>query len=390
MAKSSKKRDDNRFASSVYIGTVSGKRKYKYVYGKTKKEADEKARELKMMLGKGIDFNSGYSKFSEWKDIWVMSLERKLTKTQYESYKYRIEIFNDYVGKMNVTQIKLFQLQEVIDSLADDNPTTHKPSSKKTLIYYKMTINQFFEYLIDNRIVDYNPAKNLTIPSDAPKNKRRALTRKEINMVIDFNHRAQLPCMIAMFAGLRKGEICALQWSDIDFDNKVISITKSLDLKTKTIKPPKTEAGIRKVTIPKVLYDFLKVQPRRSIYVVTNTKDELLSESNWKKLWKSYLYRLNKSYGDFSKFRKFNSNEKTPMIIDEFTIHCLRHTYATMLYDAGVDVLTARDLLGHADIKTTLGIYTHLSAENKKHNIDKLNDFLNETSYKGDILPFSV
>jgi len=66
-----------------------------------------------------------------------------------------------------------------------------------------------------------------------------------------------------------------------------------------------------------------------------------------------------------------------PISID-FTAHCLRHTYATLLYKAGVDVLTAQYLLGHADVQTTLGIYTHLDAELKQRGLDKLNDYLSD------------
>ena len=64
------------------------------------------------------------------------------------------------------------------------------------------------------------------------------------------------------------------------------------------------------------------------------------------------------------------------MVIDRFTAHNLRHTYATMLYKAGVDVLTAKEQLGHADIKTTLNIYTHLDREYKRRTMDKLDQYL--------------
>lgn len=59
----------------------------------------------------------------------------------------------------------------------------------------------------------------------------------------------------------------------------------------------------------------------------------------------------------------------------EFDWHSLRHTYASILYEAGVDTLTAKELLGHSDVKTTMGIYTHLSERGKKHSISKLDDF---------------
>lgn len=93
---------------------------------------------------------------------------------------------------------------------------------------------------------------------------------------------------------------------------------------------------------------------------------------------------LNKKYADLGKARKMVEEgqrgkpgpKKLPMLIPTFTPHQLRHTYITMLYLAGVDVLTAKEQAGHADIATTLGIYTHLDKQHKLRNLDKLNQFL--------------
>lgn len=371
------KRADGRYSSQVYLGIVDGKREYKTVYGSSPKEVNEKAKELKILLGKGIDLSCKSTTFSDWASIWLNSIKRKSTENQYNAYKYRIEFFSDFVGKIDVIKIKLFQLQEVIDILSDNNPNTGKPSAKQTLIYYKSTVSQFFDYLIDNRIVDYNPAHNIVIPIVSPCEERRALTEEEQKRVKEFPHRAQLPAMLAMLAGLRRGEISALQWSDIDFENNTISITKSFDFKTNTIKGPKTKAGHRLVSIPDELSDFLSRQPRKSLYVVVNAEGQPMSEPAWQRLWKYYMNALNREYGDFSKIERKDKRTALPMVIDTFTLHCLRHTYATILYDAGVDVLTAKKLLGHSDVKTTLGIYTHLSAENERQNIAKLNTYLN-------------
>ena len=75
---------------------------------------------------------------------------------------------------------------------------------------------------------------------------------------------------------------------------------------------------------------------------------------------------------------------------DPFTAHQLRHTYATMLYDAGVDVLTAKELLGHTDIKTTLDIYTHLSKERRLKSVTTFDDFVKCKSCASQSLPKSV
>ena len=71
------------------------------------------------------------------------------------------------------------------------------------------------------------------------------------------------------------------------------------------------------------------------------------------------------------------------MLIPAFTAHWLRHTFITMMYLAGVDILTAKEQAGHQDIETTMGIYTHLDSKFKKKNIEKMNDFLNDKSEYG-------
>jgi integrase len=93
---------------------------------------------------------------------------------------------------------------------------------------------------------------------------------------------------------------------------------------------------------------------------------------------------LNLKFGDFSNLLDFQkptskfAPKKIPMVIPPITAHWLRHTYITMLYLAGVDVMTAKEQAGHADIKTTMQIYTHLDSKYKNNQIDKLDEYLSK------------
>ncbi|MGW8114940.1 tyrosine-type recombinase/integrase [Caproicibacterium sp. NSD3] len=121
-------------------------------------------------------------------------------------------------------------------------------------------------------------------------------------------------------------------------------------------------------------------------------------------MWKSYLVDLNVKYGFEGRVKKLAANKKNkdrkkqgklPLLIPNITPHWLRHTFATLLYLAGVDVPTARDQLGHADIKTTLAIYTHLDKIYKRKFMNRLDDYLDpkedlEGPCKSDILTKSV
>lgn len=380
-----KKRADGRYQANIYIGKEDGKKKYKTVYGKSEKELDKKIREVKNQIDKGIDIISSSTPFSECVKKWLKSLKNHVSESQYNLYEYRISVFTDVLGTQPINKIKPVDLQDVLNSIAVKNPTTNKPSSNKTVLCYKNAVQLLYDYLNDNRYIEFNSAKGLTIPQTAvPKEERRALTAVEQKRVKEFKHRAQLPAMIAMLCGLRRGEISALEWTDIDFEAKTINVSKSYDFKNNTVKLPKTKAGIRTVPVPDELIKFLKPLKKKKGLVIKNTQGKIMTESAWQRLWYSYMYNYNHTYGDLKGWKPTLHDKEEPIVVDTFTMHCLRHTYATMLYDAGVDVITAKELLGHSDVTTTMSIYTHLSAENKQHNIDKLNAYLNGGLVKED------
>ncbi len=101
----------------------------------------------------------------------------------------------------------------------------------------------------------------------------------------------------------------------------------------------------------------------------------MMTNTAWTTSWKSYQHYLNIQAGGRDASR---SNPKI-VAIEPFTTHQLRHTYATMLYDAGVDVKSAQDFLGHADPTVTMNIYTHLSAKKKEKALDALHQHFAES-----------
>ena len=182
-----------------------------------------------------------------------------------------------------------------------------------------------------------------------------------------------------LYCGLRRGELLALLWSDIDLDNQTLSVTKAADMPTNatTIKKPKTRAGIRTVPIPNAILPALQwaKSETKSMYVCPNmTTGGIMSAQAYGQAWRSYMHYLNIQAGGKDRSR---INPKI-VAMEPFTAHQLRHSYATMLYDADVDVKTAQKLLGHADFGVTMKIYTHLSAEKETAGIEKLNEHLDQ------------
>ena len=388
MAKSrNKRRADGRIAVQVYIGRdkETGKRKYKTVYGATQKEADEKAMQAKIKLQKGIDLSAERDTFGQWAARFLVAKESDgVCHSQMDSYKCYCKHLS-MLDDIPIYKISLWDIQNIIMELAKDKPDK-KGLSKNTLKHIKGTAKQILQLAVESRAIDFNPAQDVKIPANAPEKHREALTEEQQQWIVDTPHKMKRAAMIMMYSGLRRGELTPLTWSDVDLVKNTISVNKSVEMingKPRLKEGAKTKAGVRVVNIPQKLSDFLIQEKEKEnplcIYVVHSEKGTMLSNYAWRSMWKDYMEELNIKYGYNGENIK-KSKFKLPMKIPPFTPHWLRHTFATLLYMAGVDVMTARDQLGHANIQTTLSIYTHLSQKYKDKNIEKLNEYLDKIS----------
>lgn len=362
------------FRTSVYLGTVNGKKKYKSLYAKSKKELDQKVRKVKAEIEAG---KNAYTKatFSVWADKWYNEIEvpKGISEKTLEQIKYNLKRLNESFGSYELKKINLSMFQIFINDLARENPNTGKPTAKRTLKGIKETAENVFSYASANNIAGVpNFFKFVSIPASAPEEKRRALTIDEQNMIINTPHDAQLPAMIMMFAGLRRGEVIPLEWSDIDLKKGIISVSKSVDMnknKTSVKAGGKTKNAVRLVPIPPILIDYLTEYKKNTKVLSKNVclskSGKLYTYSAWRSLWSSYLTDLNAKYGYAGmSVNKFDPHG-LPMKIEKFTAHYLRHTFATLLYLQNVDSTSAMQYLGHANIQTTVDVYTDIEHANK-------------------------
>lgn len=383
------KRKDGRVKSAVYIGDG----KYKYVYAANNKELSQKVQELKIQLGKGIDITAELDTFGEWADRWLKLKKAEVSNGRYNTYTYRVRNLEP-LRKVQIGKIRAADIQELILDLAAEG------YAEKTLKDVKNTASQVFKLAISNRVIDFNPAEHIKIPTTAEQAEpRRALTEEEQQWILaPSENRGHHAAMIMMFAGLRRGELIPLLWSDIDLDNGTINVNKSVEMidgKSVVKRGAKTEAGERIVYIPKVLVNYLSgVDRQNNLLVCPSSKGTMLTDSGWKRMWDSYLAELNFKFGNFDniivndpktgqpqKYQKTKSRfapKKIPFVIPRITAHWLRHTFITMMYMVGVDLLTAKEQAGHADVQTTMEIYTHLDKIYKAKQISKLDEYLSK------------
>jgi len=388
------KRPDGRYQKKVYIGRdKDGKRNYKDVYGSTQKEVEEKAFEIKVSMKKGIDVSAERDTFCTWADKWLKLKNKSVSDARLVVLKSHIKHLKRYLEYGQITKIRPVDIQEVIDDLSVMNPNTGRPMAKETLSGLKRVAIQIFQYAIENRVMDYNPAQALEVKGGQARQNRRALTQIEQTWITDTPHRAQCAAMLMMLAGVRRGELIPLMWSDINLKARTINVDKAVEkvdgafviIDGTKRRRSNVERSKRVVDIPQKLADFLAGEPRESIYVCLSADKKMHTPDSWDSMWDSYLADLNFKYGDFSSYLKRPKSKfdpgGVPFVIPRFTAHWLRHTFCTIMYLAGVDLLTAKYQMGHKDIKTTLGIYTHLDEIHKRKSMDKIDDYLDDARH---------
>lgn len=217
-----------------------------------------------------------------------------------------------------------------------------------------------------------NPFKSIAVTEIPPKD-RRALSEKEIDLITRTwsRHKMGYAAMTMLYCGLRRGEVLALNWSDIDVINKIIKVTKAVTFLSNQpiIKGPKSKAGIRDVPIPDFLIEVFKSIVKTSPIFLTSTQGGRMSDIAYRRAWGSYEYYLNIKAGGHGAV----GGKRKLVVTDHITAHMLRHTYASLLYDAGVDIKSAQRYLGHSDIETTLEIYTHLTKHKEDEAVHAIN-----------------
>ena len=372
-----KKREDGRYEKRITLTNEDGTKKRVSIYGKNQKEIRDKETELIINSQKP----SGNMTFSQLAEMRLAFDVAQLSEDRLNTKRFRIESLSAPFKDKQIKDITIDDINNSMLNIYAVNPSTGKPSGKRTVSRYISDVSSVFEYGIRNSYIYYNPCIYVEAPKSAFVRQRKSLTESERNIILNKTDIRYLPAQIMILTGLRRGELAALNWGDIDFKNRVIIVNKSYDYKNRVLKKPKTVAGIRNVPIPGKLLGALKnyknnyvpiamyyengtlvktgkeitpVKAKKTDIIIRGLMCERMTETAWKRLLES----IQKETG-----------------ID-FDWHTLRHTYASLLYEAGVDMLTAKELLGHSDIKTTISIYTHLSENGKKHSIEKLEEYL--------------
>ena len=321
--------------------TIDGKRKY--FYADTVKEAEKKkdeyiyAIENPMVQMKRV--------IEEWEEVH----ENEVTYKTWTGYVAHIKAIKLEFEEFDVKEVLQLDISRMLQRMGK------QCYADKTVRTRLNVFNMIMEHALFQGYIDTNPCGLVRVPKSLGKNKRELPDQTEINKV-----KNGLPCHFGLFAyfllytGLRRGEALAIEWKDIDFKNKVITVDKAIFFKNNKpeLKSTKTTSGIRTVPLLTPLTNVLSKVVDKGIYLFG--KDKMMTEQSYRRAWEHYC--------------KDSGVTITP--------HQLRHAFATILFDAEISSKSAQKILGHADYKTTMEIYTHISTKREQTDTDKLNDFL--------------
>lgn len=356
--------------SRLYTTTVAlpnGSRKW--VRAKTKEELEKKKAELLVQIGAGLDVLDG-STFGQFAAIWLDTYKRpylreKSLQSIENALNNHILPYLDAVPLKKVTPI---QIQLIMAKLSN--------KSKSLNNQVRQTLRNVFDAAVDNNLLLKSPVPGNLRVGGIPAKEKMALTPEQSQRLLDAvkGTRAYLFCLIALQTGMRRGEICGLMWSDIDFRNKIIHVRHNAILKdgiTTVSEDLKTASAARDIPVPELLLSTLQEAHKttKSVYVVPGTKGAPMTKSSFKRMMDIIDSRTAVSPEELGTTVR---NTRIVRTLDfPVTAHQLRHTYITRLFESGLDIKEIQYLAGHATVEMTLRVYTHYQRESRQEETTK-------------------
>ena len=292
----------------------------------------------------------------EYAKRWL-PLHKNVSPKCYRDYEVQINALIHAIGDRKIKSVSVDDAALVWMHYVGMSASTIKRS--------RMLFIALFDSAIENEICTRNPFRaRFAQPPKGHAGTHRTLTAEEISLVQTVPHRMQLAALIMLYAGLRRGEVLALEPSDIT--ETEIHVTKAIrfDGNRPCVLSPKTASGVRSVPIPAILRPHLEQLRQRPASTV---RGDIMTETAFTRAWDSYLYHLSKAAGHPVNIRP----------------HDLRHTYCTMIISAGVDTHQAMVWMGHSDEKMILHVYDHVTQQRNQNSIEKLNKMLSQGQNEG-------
>jgi len=380
-----RKRSDGLYEARYSIGKdVNGKQRQKSVYGNTEAEVIEKLNKLKKDLWTGTYIEQSNICLGEWLKQWMEAYKRKTVRaTTYECMQMYLQkhIYKSDISCLRLVDLKPFHFQNLYNALGEKLAPA---SIRKIHNIIGAALNQAYK----NELIATNPASKATPPT-IEKPDIQILSHKEQEIFINALEGETLKPLFLLLlqTGLRIGEALALRWDCIDLKkNMTLTINgtcrrviTNFDKDSKEIKSemifqkPKTKNSVRTIPLmPAAIQNLRLLKQRQKIEaikdgkpfdnnkIVFNTANGSIHEA---KNVARVLHRILKTAG-----------------LKRITLHCLRHTFVTRMLEAGEDIKTISEIIGHSKVSFTLDTYAHILPTKKHSAVQRLNHFFSSNN----------
>ncbi len=388
-------RTDGRWVCQITVNE-----KVRYIYGKSAQEVKDKRDQAIDQAGKGILPEPNKVTVEQWLKTWMEEYKKdNLKPSTYNSYEQLIRLhINSAIGQVKLKDLRPSRVQKLINDcfrhgriisekkdVTEDTKKRRKRKPKKeqepglsgrTVKYIHGILLQALDQAITEKLIAYNPASkgNIKLPRHEKPEIQPLYTEEARKFLQAIKDMWLYPLfLIDISTGLRRGELLGLQWPDINFTDKTATIRRSLiqiDSKVQLQESVKTKKSKRIVSLTDDCIAELKslkahqAQDKLIIGVDNYPKDGyVFCWQDGKPLRPDYVY---------STFKKLLKKHGFPVV----RFHDLRHSFATIMLEQGVDLETVSAMLGHNSIVITADIYTHVRQQIKATAAGKLNNAL--------------
>lgn len=297
-----------------------------------------------------------------WFEYWIDLKKKTVRPNTVRNYSERYERnIKNVIGNKLLTEVKPIHCQKIFSDMVDEG-------YKTTTIYQtRIALYNMLEFAKENEVIITNPCKK-SVKSDIgkPSDKKEALTIDDQRCFLAAakGQSYEYQYRFALQTGLRTGELVGLKWEDINFERKTLTIERSMEFRYKVgewrVGPPKSKSGYRTIPLTDEAICILKAQKEK------NRKIKVIDKE-----WADTVFLCRK--GQPVK----NSTYDTALFkicdkagIKRFSMHVLRHTFATRCIEGGMMPKTLQKILGHSNIGITMNLYVHITEEEKQKEID--------------------
>ena len=362
-----RQREDGRWEARCYI---NGKRHS--FYGDRQTDVLKRMREALKQQDDGVSFEPTRVTMAQWLDIWLEEYVKPSNKPlSYSTYKSRITThIKPNLGKIKLTAINATQIQAFYNRLyRSDN------LAPKTIKNIHGILHKALQQAVKLRYIGFNPCDSCTLPR-VEKHEIKPLSELEIELFLkEISNGEPLRDLftVAMFTGMREGEICGLSWKDVDFKNGTITVRQQLCRQKEKggsfyIATTKNSKA-RTLTVAPFVMDILRNVKKEQM------KNHMLVGADWQNEFDVvFTNAMGKHIVPQTANKRFKA-VATRIGRADARFHDLRHTYAVTSLQEGDDVKTVQENLGHATASFTLDVYGHVSEKMKKESAMRMQNY---------------